>query len=59
MAQAIFKSWFVDFEPFCDSQFVDSELGPMPKGWRVGCLGDYYTVKSGYALRAHGGNLRV
>lgn len=34
-AQAIFKSWFVDFEPFRDGEFVDSELGPIPKGWRV------------------------
>jgi type I restriction enzyme S subunit len=35
MAQAIFKSWFVDFEPFQDGEFVDSELGRIPKGWRV------------------------
>ena len=34
-AQALFKSWFVDFEPFKDSEFVDSELGMIPKGWRV------------------------
>ncbi|MEA4929257.1 MAG: restriction endonuclease subunit S [Candidatus Limiplasma sp.] len=34
-AQAIFKSWFVDFEPFQDGEFVDSELGQIPKGWRV------------------------
>jgi len=40
MAQAIFKSWFVDFEPFQDGEFVDSELGPIPKGWRVVTLGD-------------------
>ena len=39
-AQAIFKSWFVDFEPFRDGEFVDSELGPIPKGWRVGTLGN-------------------
>jgi len=36
MAQAIFKSWFVDFEPFRDGGMVDSELGPIPKGWEVG-----------------------
>ncbi len=35
MAQAIFKSWFVDFEPFRDGEFVDSELGPIPKGWEA------------------------
>ena len=35
MAQAIFKSWFVDFEPFQDGEFEESELGMIPKGWRV------------------------
>lgn len=40
MAQAIFKSWFVDFEPFQDGEFVDSELGLIPRGWKVGTLGD-------------------
>lgn len=39
-AQAIFKSWFVDFEPFQDGEFVESELGPIPKGWRVGSVAD-------------------
>lgn len=39
-AQALFKSWFVDFEPFRDSPFVDSELGKIPKGWKVGNLLD-------------------
>lgn len=43
-AQAIFKSWFVDFEPFQDGEFVDSELGPIPKGWRVGTLGEIITI---------------
>ncbi len=40
MAQAIFKSWFVDFEPFKDGEFEESELGLIPKGWRVGKLDD-------------------
>ena len=59
IAQALFKSWFVDFDPvhakmqgrtpegmdeattalFPDS-FEDSELGPVPKGWRIETLGD-------------------
>lgn len=48
MAQAIFKSWFVDFEPFQDGEFVDSELGRIPKGWRVGTLGELVeTSKAG------------
>lgn len=38
MAQTIFKSWFVDFEPFQDRDFEDSELGRIPKGWRVGTV---------------------
>ena len=35
MAQAIFKNWFVDFEPFKDGKFVVSELGMIPEGWKV------------------------
>ena len=35
MAQAIFKNWFIDFEPFKDGKFVDSELGMIPEGWKV------------------------
>ncbi len=52
MAQAIFKSWFVDFEPFKDGEFEESELGLIPKGWRVGCIGDYVKVKSGFAFKS-------
>ncbi|MCI6225390.1 MAG: restriction endonuclease subunit S [Bacteroidales bacterium] len=39
-AEALFKSWFVDFTPFKDQPFVDSELGSIPQGWKVGKLGD-------------------
>jgi type I restriction enzyme S subunit len=66
IAQAIFKSWFIDFDPvrakmegrqpegmnaetaaiFPDS-FEDSELGAIPKGWRVGCYGDIATLAKG------------
>ena len=38
-AQALFMSWFVDFEPFKNGEFVESELGMIPKGWRV-CRAD-------------------
>ena len=34
-AQALYKSWFVDFEPFRGGRFVDSELGLIPEGWSV------------------------
>jgi len=44
MAQAIFKSWFVDFEPFRDGEFEESELGLIPKGWKVGMLGDFVEI---------------
>lgn len=62
MARAIYKSWFVDFDPvrakaegrdpnlpphiaalFPDS-FEDSELGPIPKGWRVGSVGEILSI---------------
>ncbi len=39
-AQALYKSWFVDFEPFKDGKFVESELGMIPEGWRVGRIAD-------------------
>lgn len=40
MAQAIFKNWFVDFEPFKNGKFVDSELGMIPEGWKVSQIAD-------------------
>lgn len=45
-AQALFKSWFVDFEPFKECEFVESELGMIPKRWRVGTLGDILILKN-------------
>ena len=39
-AQALFKSWFVDFEPFKDQPFVESELGMIPQGWSLCELSD-------------------
>src|SRR5699024_9238275 len=43
-AQAIFKSWFIDFEPFQDGEFVESELGDIPKGWSIESLGDIVNI---------------
>ena len=40
-AQALFRSWFVDFEPFRDGPFVDSELGKIPQGWKVLLFSDF------------------
>lgn|SRR3989338_5307794 len=35
MAMALYKHWFVDFGPFKEGEFVESELGLIPKGWEV------------------------
>jgi len=71
IAQALFKSWFVDFEPvrakqqgrepegmdantaalFPDS-FEESELGSVPKGWRVGKVEHLLELAYGKALKA-------
>ena len=42
-AQALYKSWFVDFEPFKDGKFIESELGMIPEGWRVVTMGEVTT----------------
>ncbi len=39
--QALFKSWFVDFEPFRDQPFIETELGMIPKGWKVLAFKDF------------------
>lgn len=86
MAQALFKSWFVDFEPvrakmegrwregeslpglpahlydlFSD-HLVESELGPIPTGWRVTEIGEALELEYGRALKASdrkGGSIPV
>jgi type I restriction enzyme S subunit len=71
IAQTIFKSWFIDFDPvkakmagempvgmdaatsalFPDSM-EESELGLIPKGWRVGSLGEIADLQGGYAFKS-------
>ena len=46
-AQALFKSWFVDFEPFKGEKFMESQLGMIPKGWKVGTLSDLLDIRYG------------
>ena len=46
-AQALFKNWFVDFAPFKDGKFVESELGMIPEGWRVGRLEELGDIVGG------------
>jgi restriction endonuclease S subunit len=68
-AQALFKSWFIDFDPvkakiagekpegmgaataalFPDSM-ADSELGLIPKGWNIACIGDISSIHGGKML---------
>lgn len=48
-AQALYKSWFIDFEPFKDGKFVDSELGMIPEGWTITSL-EQLTSKFGTGL---------
>lgn len=66
IAQALFKSWFVDFDPvhakaegrepegmdaataaLFPSEFEDSELGPIPKGWRIGASDEFLQIVGG------------
>jgi type I restriction enzyme, S subunit len=49
MAQAIFKSWFVDFDGV--TEWEDSELGKIPKGWKVTTLKNHIDIKHGYAFK--------
>ncbi|OQS09274.1 hypothetical protein B0T37_14870 [Chromobacterium violaceum] len=71
IAQALFKSWFVDFDPvrakmegrapegmdeataalFPDA-FEESELGLVPRGWRIGKLEDLLILQRGFDLPA-------
>lgn len=53
MAQAIFKSWFVDFEPFKDKPFHETELGMIPEGWEVKRLCDIVDNIGGYSYKGN------
>jgi type I restriction enzyme S subunit len=46
MANALYKHWFVDFGPFKDGKFVESELGMIPEDWEVANLGDVVDIGS-------------
>jgi type I restriction enzyme S subunit len=47
MAMALYKHWFVDFGPFQDGEFIDSELGLIPKGWEVMPFLELFELLSG------------
>ena len=72
MARALFKSWFVDFDPvrakmegrdpglpkeiadLFPSRLVDSELGPIPEGWKSRALGDAFEASKGLSYKGSG-----
>lgn len=51
-AQALYKSWFVDFEPFKDGDFIDSEMGSIPRGWKIGKIKDIIDLLSGFPFKS-------
>ena len=53
MAMTLYKHWFVDFEPFQDGEFVESELGMIPKGWRVISCYDLANYINGKAFKTN------
>lgn len=57
-AQALFKHWFIDFAPFKDGKFVESELGMIPEGWRVGTYQEIIdnTISGDWGKEALDGN---
>lgn len=52
-AQALFKSWFVDYEPFKDGEFEETELGLIPKGWEVVSLSAIADYINGLAMQKY------
>jgi len=70
IAKAIFKSWFVDFDPvrakaedrptglppeisdLFPDEFMDSEIGEIPRGWEVNKLSKYVDVLNGFAFKS-------
>ncbi len=57
-AQALFKHWFVDFAPFKDGKFVESELGLIPEGWRVKRLGEMPLTVTDYVANGSFASLK-
>ena len=51
-AQAIYKSWSVDFEPFKNGKFIESELGLIPEGWKIGKINDVINLLSGFPFKS-------
>ena len=52
-AQALFKSWFIDFDPFKDGEFEETELGFIPKDWKVVSLSAIANYINGLAMQKY------
>ena len=52
-AQALFQSLFMEFEPFRDQPFVESELGMIPQGWKVKSLSSIADYINGLAMQKY------
>ena len=50
ISQAVFKSWFIDFDGV--TKFENSELGQIPKGWRVEKLENLIELINGVSYRS-------
>jgi len=54
IAQAIFKEWFVDFDfPGATGEMVESELGMIPKGWKILPMDKIADFLNGLALQKY------
>jgi len=52
MAQATFKNWFIDFEPFRGQGMQNSPLGEIPVGWQVEKLETIAEFTKGLSYRS-------
>jgi type I restriction enzyme S subunit len=52
MAMTLYKHWFVDFGPFKNGKFVESELGMIPEGWEVKTIYDLMDVIYGAPFKS-------
>ena len=57
-AQALFKHWFIDFAPFKNGKFVESELGMIPEGWRVESIGKLQLIVTDYVANGSFASLK-
>ena len=52
-AQSLFKSWFIDFDPFKGGEFEETELGFIPKDWEVVSLSAIADYINGLAMQKY------